>query len=403
MNEEVINIAELLTVLRRHAFAIIALLACTLGLAVIALNVLPKTYKASAVLGIQTAYFKNPLISDFITQSDDPGEINSQRMALLRLALDTDFIDSLGEKYGIYASRTGSSERLIERDLLLKNIEYISGSSTTVNISVNAKVPDTAYSMLREVVTRMVNTLDEERHRTLVKARDSIQAQATFLGKALKNSSVPSDVEFLQTELAKLEAQIDAMRLRYTDNHPEMVQLRQQAQGMRSRINRSLGGKGELAVTPENEAVAEPISEALGQKGSRQSLEGIYNDLVKKLSFLTITLNIDSDKESKNYLSLIEEPNLPTSPVKPKKPVILGLGFISGLLLSAFYVVVKEIKRGSFLSPFRAAETLGVSLLGELPFMDSHQDFVESSHAFNPKERGASSLLLLPRRARRDS
>src|SRR5438046_464031 len=61
---------------------------------------LPKKYKAHFVLTIYSQYFQNPLIRDFVPETVnpfDPSEVKSQRESLIRQALTTEFLDSVGE------------------------------------------------------------------------------------------------------------------------------------------------------------------------------------------------------------------------------------------------------------------------------------------------------------------
>lgn len=393
MNEEVVNVTEALAMLKRHALSIILLLATCLGLGTIALFFLPKTFRSQTSLNIQPGYFRNPLITDFVAQDSQQAEINAHRLSIFKYSLDDKFVDSIGERYAIYESRPDTPERIIERDLLLKQIELASDSATTVTLSVRAKAPDIAYLITKEILDRFMKTLVEERQGSLAKARDAIQGQATFISKVLQSSSIPAEVELLKTELAKLEASIDGLLLRYTPSHPEVVKLRQEAEGMRRRIARSDNNK-ELAIGPDNEALAESISAAMSEKTSRQSLENLYNDLVRKLSYLSITLNIDNADESKSYLTVIDPPILPVAPVSPRKEIVLGVSGVCGILLAAALILVKEIQRGSFLSPFRAAESLGVPLLGEMPTMPSAKDFLRAWRLESKALRGADPRLL---------
>src|SRR5437870_2874407 len=109
MDDKSISLEYLLSIARRNIVGLVLSLFICVGAAFLASVYLPKTYKSKAVLNIQSSYFKNPLVSDLISEITDPGELNAQRQSLLRLSLSDPFLNSLGEKYHIFSTGEQSS------------------------------------------------------------------------------------------------------------------------------------------------------------------------------------------------------------------------------------------------------------------------------------------------------
>src|SRR5579863_6779795 len=102
--------------IRRHVvlivLAIVACEAAAIGLA----RSLPKKYKTSALLNLKSSYFEVPGVGEGLSYA----EVQAQKQALLRLALDDAFMDQEGIKYGLFKSKNGSVEREGEREGLRK-------------------------------------------------------------------------------------------------------------------------------------------------------------------------------------------------------------------------------------------------------------------------------------------
>lgn len=316
----------------------------------------PKQYKATAELAIQASYFHNPMVNDIINQVHNPSELNAQKATLFRQALNDEFLDYLGEQHGIYASAAGSDDRVLEREELLKRLEYYSLSATTYYLAVRANDPKGAYGLLNDVVDRVKGTLINERRETLVKTRDAIQKSVESIGLALQDVSDPFSAQ--RRELAKLQVEIQTLTSKYTNKHPEVVALRRKAEVLNRTLRRAPG------VAPKgNEGAATDVY----ANSEKTTTRDIHHELLKKLSYLNIVLEMEKDDASVSYLGLVKEPAIPVKPYFPKKRVFAAIGMVVGLLLSLIFVIFRELRRGTFLSPMHASDALGVDFLGILP------------------------------------
>ncbi|RMG39728.1 MAG: hypothetical protein D6719_12640 [Candidatus Dadabacteria bacterium] len=398
MREDTIDLNQLVAIIRRNMLlfsaTVFLVAACTTALAFL----LPKKYKSQARLNIQSSYFKNPLVSDIVAEISDPGELQAQREALLRMALTDDFIDQLGRRYDYYSSSESSRIRLKERAELLKRIKFYPDSQSTYTIGVSADKPDKAYSMTDSVLSRMITTLEAERIKILKKTRDAIKEHVKSLGLALKGLSknaAENDPELLRTELNKVHANLDRLLVRYTRKHPEVIKLMAREKSIKNLLDK---------VTNKNKgAEKSELDAALFlslSKDSKEPVQQVYGDLLQKLSFLNIILDIESDASNTPHLAVVQKPSVPIKPYFPSKRLFAAFGLGIGVVLALILVILAELRRGAFLEPEELEDVLEIPYLGELPQLNTNglpaglPGNLESG-----RQIGAVKRLFLPRPA----
>jgi hypothetical protein len=359
MDERVVELSDVIAVARRNVVGVVLSFLVCLLIAVVAAKELPRKYKSTGVLSIQSSYFRNPLVSDLVSEVTDTTELNSQRQSMLRLALSDDFVDELATRYSIYENAGDPDQRSIERERFLKKIQYFAVTPTSFQISVGGKDPVMAYQMTRDVLAQMTFTLIEERYRKLLHARDAIQSQAKFLSRALRDLGNPYHSEYLGRELERLNENIKSLKGRYTTDHPVLADLLSRARSIRARLRDTQSG--------EDPSPQDDVSKSFLVPGSKQPVQDIFNDLLKKLSHLNIVLEMERDRGGVSYLAVIEQPRIPTRAYFPDLLQFLVYGAAAGVILSIVHVIYSELKRSEMVAPEAASDTLGVPLLGELP------------------------------------
>src|SRR5262249_11405970 len=143
----------------------------------------------------------------------------------------------------------------------------------------------------------------------------------------------------------------------YTESHPEVVK----------RIERAKELEQMLAEAPQQNS--NQANAVFLPPEAKEPVKEVYHESLRKLSYLNIVLDIENNAGSSPHITVIEEPGLPTAPFSPNKKLILIFGFVSGVLLAALFVFIKEMRLGTFLAPEHVAETLGVPMLGKLPVL----------------------------------
>ncbi len=88
----------------KYRTSILIAMAAGVILGGVAAQILPKRFKSHFVLTVYSKYFQSPLIGDFVPGFSESSEMRSQRESLIRQVLTPEYLDYLGNKYGVYDS-----------------------------------------------------------------------------------------------------------------------------------------------------------------------------------------------------------------------------------------------------------------------------------------------------------
>jgi capsular polysaccharide biosynthesis protein len=355
MNEQTVQIQEIYRIIRGNFIFGFLIVALTAALAFFLALELPKKYKSTAVLNIQSSYFQNPLVSDLLSEVSDPSELKAQRESLLAMALDDQFMDEIGEKYGFYKYPRDHRKRIIERELLGKRITFFSISPTAFQVSAVGRTPQETYLLAGDILAQMRKTFITERNKKLLKAREALTVHTRLLSNQLQSAASP--VASLRAELRALEGQIQTISSQYTPNHPSVLKLKERANTIRVMLKKY----GAAEDPAPGEQVVNPAAQ--------RPTEDVYSDLVKKLNYLNVLIDMEEDPKNISYIGIVEHPKVPSRPFFPNKRIFALAGMGIGLVLALVFIAFREIRKGTFLSPSHAANSLGMPFLGELPLM----------------------------------
>lgn len=364
MNAEQIDITKVVKLLSRYKGLLFTwILAGTCAGIVLAL-VLPKQFKSRAVLSIQAGYFQAPMVNEFVSTVNDPRELQAQRLSLLRMALSDEFLERIGERYGIFETNSRGVERARELELFRGKIELFGVSPTSFQISAVGKSPTQARALTLDIMEQMMETVVLERYRALLNSHQAIRAHTEKLEEQLKRSKSPEinkEGAEIKQQLLAAEAKLSELLSRFTEKHPSVIQHRQRLAALRQRA---------LAAEPaaaEQSAAASDLPPIDGIAVA--PMRSVFEELRKKLSYLEVVLDMERDYLSAPYLSVVEKPSMPTGAVFPKRRIFAGVGAGLGLICGLFFMILAEFRRASAVSPRVAAVKLGVPLFGELPDM----------------------------------
>lgn len=370
VGERNFDIREVSTIIRRNLVDIFIAVALCVEIALLLILYLPPKYKTAAVLDIHSSYFKNPLVNDLISEITDPGELRSQREALVRLALNPEFIDDVGERFNLFRTHPDSRERLAEKEALLKRIEYHSLGATSFQLSAIADTAGQAKSIADALLEQVKATVMGARYDALQQARDAIQTQVQFLARTLNDLGKYREAEKLQTRLAELNNNIAALKQRFTDAHPRVVELKREVGTL----------QGELGQKPQEASIFDESESARAflHSSSEKPTQEIYNDLLRKLSYLNVLLTMEGQGESETpiYLSVLEKPVEPLSPFFPDPAQFLLFGLAAGLLAGMATTVIFELRRAEDIVPEEVVARLQIPHLGMLPRFPEREELL---------------------------
>jgi polysaccharide chain length determinant protein (PEP-CTERM system associated) len=224
-----------------------------------------------------------------------------------------------------------------------------------------------------------LNTQLETNNQTIARAQqdktitESLLAQAEQNWKLAQTGQVNPETQ--EQQLASLQEQYNALLLRYTAEHPDVVKLRVQLEDLKRRIAEDPGTKP--AMTPTQVKLHEPpqllqyrtrikqddfsVTELTARQSQIQQQIGVlqarvqmspmieeqlkelmrsyqvaqefYNDLLKRRANSSMATQLETQQQGGNF-RVLDPPSLPTEPSFPKLPMFLGGGVAGGLALS---------------------------------------------------------------------
>lgn len=349
---------DILALVRRYRLVIAINIGAACAIFLGATFALPQKFKSTATLTIYTKYFQNPLVKDFLPELYDTSELKAQRENLIRQSFGEDFLNRLGESYKLFKSAPDSLERATELDDLRKRIETYSLQSTTFTVSFMYSDKKKTYEIEKEIVKRVIDTLYDERRNTITKIRDSIQRRVE--GISLNSTGSPDPMatarpELLTKELSQLQEQIKALENQYTPQHPKVAKLRERlelVQGWLKHLGMEKSKSYDQAILIDGQPKA--------------VTKEVYEDLLKKLNYLNILLDMDRERAN-DYVAVLSPPSRPLSPIFPNKAVFLLWGILTGLMVSAMIILVTEYFERTIPSARDFARELDLPYLGTLP------------------------------------
>lgn len=260
------------------------------------------------------------------------------------------------------------------------------------------------------------------------------ETSAAALVKSLRpgsKTSAPAIASFgdePKTQSEILEEKLRNLRLRYTDDYPEVQavkreirQAKQQELEQATQMARALAGSNTsnlnkpsddqqpLLVTPELVRAREHITNLKGQIGvtvreigtlekRRQNLSAQIEDYETRINKLPLveqqmaSLNRDYNESANNYNSLLQKElaadmatdmersknserftiidpaRVPQKPIKPKRAVLASVGSIAGLALGLVLGFALEFRKQSFLGEWELPA--GTVVLGRVPHIN---------------------------------
>jgi polysaccharide biosynthesis transport protein len=281
----------------------------------------------------------------------------------------------------------------------------------------------------KSLVASLANLQDQERNLatqlTEARSRDASLRQITDT-KALDTaysavrSGQDDEIKKLRARLADQETQLIEARLKFTEDHPTVVNLLQQRDALRNLYTQQLA-----RVAPQNQSTANNIANdqisqdltsklivnevervAIGNKlqlvqTERANLQNRLNQLplqqqpltalirqreesAASLKFLQSKLEEARIAEAQKVsnLQVIKAAKVPTEPASPKPKVIFSLATAFGAFLAAGVVLLLEVMDNTLRDASEAEELLKLPLVGVLPRLPSKSLVLHSADNF---------------------
>jgi hypothetical protein len=318
-------------------------------LSMVAYKLVPRRFKVQSVLSIQTPYFQNPLVRDFLPETYDGSELKSQRESIIRRALSHEFLAELGKRHRLFKTKDDSAEvTSYELDLLAKEFEVVPTSATGFLVGFFNKDPETAYKVVTEFIAHIRNTMTRERHARLIRLHNAIQErlEAIAYGRTQTAGVSPllaSRPDLVRQEADRIREEARVLRTSYSEKHPRVTQLKKRLTELESWLKANESAAAESGSEGTGSAVT---GKAVSFSGAHvdPASKDLFQDLLKKFHYLEVVIDLDQQSQDA-YLSILQEPFVPKAAIWPKRPLFLIWGIATGFLVGSLFVLITELLR----------------------------------------------------------
>lgn len=342
MKSQIPGLATFINMIVRQKTILLVTIAICTALGLVSYKLSPKTFKVQATIAIQTQYFQVPLVRDFLSETFDGQELKAQREALVRRALDYDYLKELGLRYGLFGKKQADEITSFDLEMVSKRFEIVPLGSASFLISFLFSKPEIAYNILEEAIAQIRTTLTTQRRTTLFRIHNAIEEQLELLSFGKSPSLLASRPEIIEQEANRIREEISKLKASYSDKHPRIAELSSQL----SELTR-LGTKSHTARLPSPESTQPALGiHAKVFSGAKvdETSKDLYQDLLKKYHYLEVVISLDQQNHD-GFLSLLQEPYVPKAPLWPKLPIFFIWGVALGFLVGTLLILVLEVVR----------------------------------------------------------
>jgi len=458
-----ISIAPYLDVIYRHRLMAVCVMALGLGTTLCLMVMLPNVYRSTAVIVIEPPQVA-PNYVDVGNVSGPGQNMNvaDQLEALAHQAFSQPRLEELIRKFGLYGARPGQSLETTVR-YMGRNIDLVVPQDAILyeNARSSQEAPDVLklsfeYStaqIAQQVTDELAkNYIDEGYRERIQRADDATRfltaqvarssAELTAKGKQVQDlerryeGSLPEELEPNLAELGRLQNQLSminqqitterltpmvggqtvamtpqqelpalqlklaGLRAEYSDEYPDVIQLKEQIADLKQQIREGHtagaetssasgagAGDGTVSVQSGLERQAAMLSAQIGSLNARiaatpvhgQELDALkrdydaldteYHNLLKKQLGAQLRETLEQRHQDER-LRLLEHANFPKGPIRPNRMAIGLLGvifsFIAGLGLP-FGIYFTDT---SFKEPAELQSEYGISVVAMIPVIE---------------------------------
>jgi len=386
------NPVEYLKVIFRRKWFFIIPSFIGLVLGIIACFLLPKSFESYTVILVQEEKLLNPLIQGLAVSTS----VNQRMATIKEQLLGWHSLVELTKKLNLAQNISNQADF---EDLILKlrgNISVKMYGPMLIRISYQSRDPRECQL----VVQTLSDILIEENMREQAKDSDIainfIKEQLQVYKRKIKES-----------EINAMEEQLKNLLHDSTEEHPMVKELRDKVNRAKKELESGEykvespekpipspvyeSMKKELdKIIQDETAKAVPLNTAYAQSENKEGdpnatiyklllmdkidssvsrdmnvNENIYNMLLQKLETAKITQRLEASKEGTRY-NIIDPPRLPLKPSKPKKIMVVLMGFFLGGFAGTGLVFGREFMDQSFLDIEDAKNNLGYPVLGAI-------------------------------------
>lgn len=374
--KEKVYVRDFINMLTKYRNPLIIIMGVSL-LSMIQLSfLLPKSYKSEFELNVYSKYFNNALIAELVPGINNSTEMTQTIDSMVKEVMNDAFIDELGNKFNIYPKNMDMIELSKRRQLLREQFEVFGAGGNAFHISFIFGDPQKTFEVTKYVLEKVrdhfINTrIDtiEIAQQTIQKKLESANVGGKFTGgEGAASNIVSKNPTVLLGEINKIDLEIGSLKLQFNENHPSIIKLQQR----KKTISGWLAEMGSNVTatdsdTSNDERDSDSKFAPLLMSNDKETSKNITAKLYANFNNINIALDIER-KSVASYIGLTLAPQLPTSPLFPKKRLFASLGFVVGLIFCFGFVFYREVMRADpIVNAEFAATEKGAKFFGVLP------------------------------------
>jgi uncharacterized protein involved in exopolysaccharide biosynthesis len=458
-----ISIAPYFDVIYRHRLMALCVLALGLGTTLCLMVMLPNVYRSTAVIVIEPPQVSPDYVDvGNVSGPSQHVDVADQLEALAHQAFSQDRLEELIRKFGLYHARPGQPldgavrymgrniDLVVPQDAILyENARSSQEAPDVLKLSFEYSNPEVAQQVTQELAK---NYIDEGYRERIQRADDATRFLTTQVarsdseleakGKQVQEierryqGSLPEELEPNLAELGRLQNQLSminqqlttqrltptaggqavamspeqelpvlqlklaGLRAEYSDEYPDVVQLKEQIADLKQQIRNDRAAGSSSSSAPGAGAGDEPVSVQSGLERQAAMLSAQINSLNARIAVTPVhgqeldALKRDYDALDTEYhnllkkqlgaqlretleqrhqderLRLLEDANLPKDPIRPNRVAIGLLGIIFSFIVAVGVPFGIYFTDTSFKEPAELQSEYGISVVAMIPVIE---------------------------------
>jgi uncharacterized protein involved in exopolysaccharide biosynthesis len=372
---------EYIEILRRRMwYVIIPFVLVMAGASIYAITA-PREYKASTLVLISPQKVPTAFVQTTVTS-----QVEERLQSIAQEVMSRTSLEKIITELRLYEKERKSLSKEETVELMRKNIKlelpttkraektgffslsFIGDDPNTVTtvanrlsslfIEENLKVREQQASGTTEF---MVNELAEAKAKL-----DKMEASVAKYNRRTTRVYDEPKIEYAETEKDKLKRELEALRTKYTDNHPDVIAMKKKIDDLEK--NKDTSGSVVQVNKPRLRVEQIPLPEQnMGARGKEyESMKEIYEVLLKKNQEAQQAENLERRQKGEQF-KVIDPAIVPEKPFSPDVPKILLISLFAGLASGLALAFVREQMDRSFHDADDVEISLGIKVLATIP------------------------------------
>jgi tyrosine-protein kinase Etk/Wzc len=302
-----------------------------------------------------------------------------------------------GTHFTLIRRSEGEAIRQLKESL---HIAEIGKGTGILGLAIESHAPEVAVQVVNEIANTYLQQNVEERSSESQKTLEFLEQQLPVLKEQLETAtttlndyrtskgSINLDLETqniltgaveLNTQLTLLQQKRDELRQKFTDSHPNIIAIDKQINRLQTQINNY---EKKIGVLPETQQVILRLS-----RDVKVNTE-LYTTLLNHAQTIRV-----AKAGTVGNVRIIDYAMLPDEPIKPRKPLIIAIALVAGLILGIVAAFVRKSLNRGVKDPDLIEKLLNIPVYATIQH-SKHQKIINKKLKNDPPTGNHPPLLL---------